>query len=308
MSSKRFLLRATLSVAIFAGVLWSTDVGELAATIGTVDPRYLLLGAGLYVAGDAISAKKLQVLLRIRDAPFSTVWSYYYIGKLFNSFLPTTVGGDAVKARLLRVRYDEFEAYSGVFMERFTGLVSLLGIAIVAAAASVGTVPPFVRLVVYTVFLPAVFALSALFWSDRLSRHVPTLVRSLPGAERFDIGERVVEFHATVERYKSTPRLVALALSLSVAFHVVIVLSCIAFAGAVGMAVAPVHFFVFIPLASVILFLPISIGGFGVREAIYASLFVQVGATVAEGVALALLLNGMLVASAAVGAVIYVRE
>ena len=308
MSSKRFLLRAVLSVAIFAWVIHTTDVGELGTTMGGADLRYLLLGVGLYLAGDAISAKKLQVLLRIRKAPFRTIWGYYYIGKLFNSFLPTTIGGDAVKARLLRVHFDEFDAYSGVFMERFTGLVSLLGIAIVAAAAFVGTIPLFVHLVVYAVFLPTVLALSAVLWSDRLSRHVPTIVRRTPGSNAFDIGEKLIEFHATVEQYKSAPRVVALGFLLSIAFHIVIIVTCIAFANAVGMAVEPIYFFVFIPITSVILFLPISVGGFGVREAIYASFFLQVGATQAEGVSLALLLNGMLVLSAAVGAVIYARE
>jgi uncharacterized protein (TIRG00374 family) len=308
MSSKRFVLRAVLSAAIFALVIHTTDVGELTASMGGADPRYLLLGAGLYVAGDLLSAKKLQVLLRIQNAALPTIVGYYYIGKLFNSFLPTTIGGDAVKARKLRVRFDEFDAYSGVFMERFTGLVSLLAIAIIAALAFIDTIPFFVHLLVYAVFLPAVIALSAVLWSDQLSRHVPTLVRRTPGSDAFDIGDRLVEFHATVERYKSAPRVVGVAFLLSIAFHVVIIVSCIAFGAAVGMAVDPVYFFVFIPIASVILFLPISVGGFGVREAIYASFFLQVGATQAEGVSLALLLNGMLVLSAAVGAVIYARE
>lgn len=308
MSSKRFALRAALSAIILAWVIHTTDVGEIVARMTEARGRYLLLGVGLYLLGDMLSAKKLELLLRIRETPFLTVWKYYYIGKLFNSFLPTTIGGDAVKARKLERHFGDFNAYSGVFMERFTGFVALLGIAVVAAAAFTRTVPFVVYLVVYAVFLPAVVAVSAVLWSDRLSRYVTTGIRRAPGSDAFDIGERVVEFHATVERYKTSPRLVGAGLLLSVAFHVLIIVASIAFGRAVGMAVDPVYFFVFIPIASVILFLPISIGGFGVREAIYLYFFGQVGASGAEAVSLALLLNGMLIVSAAIGGLVYVGE
>lgn len=307
MSSKRFGLRAAFSVAVLAWVIHTTDAAELITTMREADARYLLIGGGLYFGSDLLSAKKLQVFLRSQRVSLASVWKYYYLGKLFNSFLPTTIGGDAVKARAIERRFDEFNAYSAVFMERFTGLLALLGITIAATMLFTQSVPFFVYLAVYAVFLPTVLVVSSVMWIDRLSSHVRTLIRRIPGSNVFGIGERIIEFHATVERYKSAPYTVGLGLLLSVAVHVLLIVACIAFATGVGMTVAPVYFFVFIPVASVLLFLPISIGGFGVREAIYLYFFTQVGAMDAEAVSLALLLNGMLVLSAALGGLIYVR-
>lgn len=306
--SKRFAVRAALSIAILAWVVYATDATAILATIRGADERYLLLAVGLYLASDLLSAKKLEILLRIPEIRLASVWRYYYIGKLFNSFLPTTIGGDAVKARKIERRFDDFNAYSAVFMERFTGFVALLGIAVIATTVFAQPVPRFVYAAVYGVFLPSVLAVSALLWVEELSSYLRGTIRRVPGAGAFGIGERVVEFHATVEEYKSTRSVVVLALALSLAFHALLITTCVIFGAGVGMAVHPVYFFVFIPVASLILFLPVSIGGFGVREAIYLAFFTQVGATQAEAVSLALFLNGMLVASAAIGGVVYTTE
>lgn len=308
MSLRRFALQSVLSVGILTWVLYTTDVAAIVAILEEADTHYLLLGLGLYLTGDLISVWKLQLLLQIRNAPFRILWQYYYVGKLFNAFFPTTIGGDAVKAQKLRRYFDDFNAYSGVFMERFTGLVALISIAIITAAVFVEIIPTFVHVILYVVFLPALLAVSAILWNDKLSRYVPTLLSRLPGGHVFDISERIIGFHATVERYKSARRTVGLGLLVSLLFHVLLITTNIVFASAVGMTVDPVYFFVFVPIAAVVLFLPISIGGFGVRETVYLYFFTQVGAAAAEAVTLALLLNGMIVLSAAMGGIIYTGE
>ena len=66
--------------------------------------------------------------------PYRRIVSFYFIGMFFNLFLPTIIGGDAVKALLLaRETGQPARATISVFMERNLGLLALLLIASVAA-------------------------------------------------------------------------------------------------------------------------------------------------------------------------------
>ena len=68
-----------------------------------------------------MSSWKWQILLQpVRlDVPFLKVLAFYFTGMFFNLFLPTVVGGDAVKAVLLaRETGSAARATTSVFMER----------------------------------------------------------------------------------------------------------------------------------------------------------------------------------------------
>jgi uncharacterized protein (TIRG00374 family) len=86
-----------------------------------------------------LSALKWRLLLRpVRlTTSFARLVGFYFTGMFFNLFLPTIVGGDAVKAVLLaRDTGAPARATMSVFMERNTGLCALLVVALVAAYAA----------------------------------------------------------------------------------------------------------------------------------------------------------------------------
>ena len=68
------------------------------------------------------------------EVPYLRMVAFYFIGMFFNHFLPTIVGGDAVKAILLaRETGAPARSTMSVFMERNVGLFALLTIATAAA-------------------------------------------------------------------------------------------------------------------------------------------------------------------------------
>ena len=70
---------------------------------------------------------------------YTRLLAFYFTGMFFNLFLPTIVGGDAVKAVLLaRETGAPARATMSVFMERNLGLFALLSIALVASLARAG--------------------------------------------------------------------------------------------------------------------------------------------------------------------------
>ena len=100
----------------------------LDARDGGVRPRRR--GILLYMAGQAMSTLKWRLLLGPVgpvDAIPARCSAFTSPGMFFNLFLPTIVGGDAVKAVLLaRETGAPARATMSVFMERNTGLCALL--------------------------------------------------------------------------------------------------------------------------------------------------------------------------------------
>jgi uncharacterized membrane protein YbhN (UPF0104 family) len=70
----------------------------------------------------------------------------------------------------------------------------------------------------------------------------------------------------------------------------------------IGTVINPVYYFIFVPIIWVILAIPISIGGLGVRETVFAFFFTQVGMTTTDAFALSLLYYSLSVIAGILGA------
>jgi hypothetical protein len=76
---------------------------------------------------------------------------------------------------------------------------------------------------------------------------------------------------------------------------------------AIGMTVPVGYYFLFVPLATVIGMLPISLAGLGVREGAFVALFVTAGASKEQALALSLVWFAVTVMVSLIGGVEYIR-
>src|SRR3954452_22280808 len=133
----RWWIKPTVTVLLYALVFYWTDARALTSRLAAARLEYVAAGVLLYGAGQALSAWKWRLLLRpvgLGAVGYGRLLAFYFIGMFFNLFLPTVVGGDAVKAWLLaRETGAVARSTVSVFMERNLGLLALLTIAIVAA-------------------------------------------------------------------------------------------------------------------------------------------------------------------------------
>ncbi len=85
------------------------------------------------------SAFKWYMLLHSRGLPVS-LWrllAYYMIGMFFNLILPTSVGGDVVRMHELgRYTGRYADAVASVFIDRFSGMATLVVLALLAVVAN----------------------------------------------------------------------------------------------------------------------------------------------------------------------------
>ena len=129
-------LKPAVTIALYVLVFYWTDAREIPrarnAQFGWW-PSCVLL----YMAGQAISALKWRILLApVGPAtPYLRLLGFYFTGMFFNLFLPTIVGGDAVKAVLLaRETGAPARATMSVFMERNSVSARCCSIALVGGA------------------------------------------------------------------------------------------------------------------------------------------------------------------------------
>ncbi len=308
----KLVAKASVSILLLAFVIHSAGPSRIWDVLVQADPALYLVAVILSIGNTFLSAEKLKILLHAKGERlrFLAVLKYYYIGKFFNAFLPTNIGGDVVKAHKLSGDAEKSsEAYSSVFMERFTGLLALLGIAVVASLGFYGTFPRVVYLILYGVYIPGVLFLSFLLWGENIVKRFQHLyepfLAKIPG---IDVQGKLETFYTAIRAFRDRKRQVLYALVVSVVYHTLLVVTNILLAGAVGVDIPMYLFFAIIPISEVIVFLPISIGGLGVREATYTFFFTMLGATAAQAVSVSFLVQSLLLLATAIGGVVYVSS
>ena len=251
----KWALRLALGAGLVALLLWRR---ETAATVWTtlraVSPLVMLGAVAFYWAGQALSAWKWQLLLRARGArvSLSECCRIYAAGMFGNLWLPTNVGGDALRASLLARRAPQLgvaDAAASIVVERVTGFAALLLIAAVALLARGASGQAAHTLAISLVVF---WVVGVLLWALGRIRH-PKIARA----------RAALAFYARPEHRGVLAR----ALALSLAFQASQVLLNLGLAWASGLDLPARVFWWLGPLLSLSGLIPAGIGGLGVREA-----------------------------------------
>ena len=261
---------------------WQIPVGEALLWFALA---WVILGVSL-----AVGAIRFRVLLRGLglDIPLSNLFRAYLVATFFNLVLPGAILGDVY--RLFDARRDTGEGsrvLGIVVLERILSLAALGGIALVVAPAipAVGddqrwllmlaaAGAAFVALA-FAVLLPSVNRLLV-----RLARASSRISERLAAA-----GERAL---GAVAALASRPAIVAQAFGWSLVNQGLPVAALLVLAVPLDASVPWYWFAVIVPFVTLVALLPISIGGTGVRELLYVSLFGAVGMRPETALALSL--------------------
>jgi hypothetical protein len=286
------LLRLLVSATLLAWLAWGTDWAQVRAAFAQLRPGLWLLAVGVYAVAQVVSGLRWQMLARPLGfaQPLGRYISYYYIGMFFNLILPTSVGGDVVRAWYLDGGSGRrLAAFLSVFIDRCSGLLVLLALACGALWFCPPGLPAWVTLSVWGTAGCAALGLAGL----------PLLGRWTARLDRFRLlGE-------TAHTYLGQPRLllVVTVLSLGVqAANVVIV-------WLVGCAIdAPVpagYYWVVVPMVTLLTLLPISLNGMGIREGGMVLFLAPLNIPSSTALSLSFLWFAVFSASSLFGAVIY---
>ncbi len=280
------LLAAKIAFSIALFVLLfrrRLDWADVRAAIEQAHPGGLAAAFALMLSSNLLGSFQWNRLLRAAGIriPFWKVCSYYHVGLFFNNFLPANVGGDF--ARVLDASRSgattRATAFSTVLMDRMIGTVALGGLAVLTTLPAIGELNLSTAwLVTFYGGVAVFFGLAVLMlWAVFHPRVLATIERLL---ERVGLGRLKPALDDLSERlagYRGRPKLFMELFAIAAAVQVMRIGVHVLVARALGLRVPLPYFFLFVPLLAVIVSLPISLNGIGVREGAGVVLFGLVG-------------------------------
>ncbi|MFN7143581.1 MAG: lysylphosphatidylglycerol synthase transmembrane domain-containing protein [Myxococcota bacterium] len=268
------VLRVLLAVAILGAVLVRVDPGAALDEVRRAPVTAFAVPAVLLFFNTLLHGARLRLLLPDPLPSWGAVFRVVLLGNFFGVFLPTG-GGEAAKVVVLGRRIGKLEeAAASLVTARVMELVPwALFLVWGALAVLPDRLPAFVPLAwgVAAGFAGVVLvAAGALWWGDAV------LLRLPPAVHR--------RLHP-VTRVRAAPRRLALCALLAFPFALVNVYVVAYILRAYGVALPAGDVLGVVPAVDVIIALPVTLSGIGVREGMFVHAFGAWG--VAEPVALA---------------------
>jgi glycosyltransferase 2 family protein len=291
-------LRAAVSAVLIAWLLRRTDFAAVGNAFRAADLRFVGFAILLIPLGYLTSVRRWRLLLRAQggDAPLPFLVQSLMVGIFFNNLLPSTIGGDAVRAwDTARAGVDRATAVAVVLVDRFVGLLALVLFAAAGLALS-GRLAADRQITVWVCAGAAGMGLAAalLFLP---SRWLPALLSRLGGP----FGKVASALFA----FQGKGSVLLRAFAWSLALQGLVVLNAWLLASALRVPIPFADFLLIVPLGLFLMMLPVSINGIGVRESSYAFFFRAFGVAASLGVAVAWLDFGLILLQAVAGGAVY---
>jgi glycosyltransferase 2 family protein len=304
---KRRIWSLCLRLLICAAILWfifyRIDFTKVLQQMRLVSPWAFILTFFIYVIANLLFAlrwKKVLQSLQI-DINLMNLFSLQLIGMFFNLFLPTSAGGDVIKAYYVSKDSGKKGAsYLSVFLDRYIGLLSIILFAAIAAVAVKLTING----VVLYYWILLIFVIAVLFTVMLATNFAKWLNKLLGTRLKFvqDIISLVNESSQATLKHRRT---MIWTFIYSLGFMLLVVWINNIFIISMGKSVALGDLLAFIAVISLAASFPISINGIGLREGAYIYLFATAGFSNEESLSLALLNFALLVLISLPGAVAY---
>jgi glycosyltransferase 2 family protein len=278
--SRWFRLLATLAVTGLAAayIVSKIDLGRTAHTIRTASPSWLALSAVLTVVTVPPQAYRWKLLLRVRAVDESLAWltRAYFVSYAVGQVLPTGVGGDASRIFETTRRHPGFGSpvAGSVLLERAIGGAVTLLLAALGFVLAIGRYPINAYLWIEAVFVVATILAGVVVFSAGLRSH---LRRFVPLLQRLRVERPVRAVYEGIHGYRyhaSTLLTVAAITSFAQISRILAIWSS---GRAVGIEISLRPYVVLGPLLFLVMLVPFTINGLGVREAFFVSFLGNLG-------------------------------
>lgn len=192
---------------------------------------------------------------------FTKSLKYLWIGVFFNQALPSSIGGDAVRGYYLykKEQYTLSEASIGVLLDRIIGLLGLVILVILTLPIIFDSV--FSSSTKWTIFIVILTALVAILMSliiDLFPKKISTW-KLFVNLSKFSLNGRSALLSSNG----------FLSVLISLIIHSTFVCSAWLLAVALSIDIALLEMLLIVPITNLLVALPISIAGWGIREGLF---------------------------------------
>jgi hypothetical protein len=272
---KRWLrVAATLLVTsgAVAYILLKIDLGKTAHILGSASPWWIVLSAALTLVTVPPMAWRWQQLLAVRGIRERVPWltRAYFVSYAVGQVLPTSVGGDASRIfETARRHPGQITPITGsVLLERSLGGAVTLVLAGIGLLLAIGRYPIGPYLWIELLFVLATIAAGFVFFSRAARRRLAFL---MPYARRFRLETPARAVYDGIHGYRDHAGTLLVVCTVTTCAQLTRILAIYASGRAVGIHLSVLPYIVLGPLLFLVMLVPFTVNGIGVREAFFVS-------------------------------------
>jgi uncharacterized membrane protein YbhN (UPF0104 family) len=307
------LLVVKVSVSIvLLGILFSKiDVQKLWLSARRGSVPWLLAALGIYGVNVLASVWRWAQLLDAQrvNMPRLRLAGSFLVASFFNNFLPSNIGGDVVRiADTARAAGSKTLATTVVLTDRLLGLMALVLVAAIGATFA-GRLHPAATPIwpawLWAGFLAAAAASApAVLAPDGFGRLLQPLTVFHPEW----VGDRIDKLTGALARFRDEPGAIGGCFAGAVFVQATMVVFYFAVAYALHLGIPISDLAVIVPVSFVVQMLPVSVNGFGVREATFSLYFSRIGYPIESALLLSLVAQVLIIVFSLSGAAVYVSR
>jgi hypothetical protein len=301
------LLKVVVSAGLLYVLLSRTDLSRLWSYVRSASLAWLAVALSLYLLMYLLSVWRWRILLTAQhlDVPAGRLLNSYLVAAFFNNFLPSNIGGDVIRIRDTAGRAgSKTLATTIVLMDRGLGLLGLLTVAALGAtiASHIGGRPPVLASMLWLALAGGmVVSVAAVMLPGGVAR----LLSPLRLIHQEWVGERIGRLTGALTKFRNAPGALLSCLLGAVVVQAVLVAFYAAIVRSMNIPVSAWHLAVIVPISFVVQMAPVSLNGFGVREATFTFYFSRIGLPIESALVVSFTGAGLIILFSLSGAVAY---
>jgi uncharacterized protein (TIRG00374 family) len=280
LGNRKIKLIATIAVTALAAlyILSKIDVGKTLDIIRSADLGWLGLSMFLMVITVAPMTWRWQKLLHARGVDDTYAWltRAYFVSYAVGQVLPTSVGGDASRIYETSRRHpgQTTPITGSVLIERSLGGAITLLLAAVGLALAIGKYNVGAYLWIEGLFVVLTIIAAFAFFSRRVRRW---LAFTVPIVRRLRLEKVARAVYEGIHGYRDHPGVLLIAAIATVIVQLGRIVAIWAAGKSVGIDLSVRPYIVLGPLLFLVMLVPFTVNGLGVREAFFVSFLGKLG-------------------------------
>ncbi len=295
----KYIIKLAITGLLLFLILKNVNPQETWQQLSSVSPAMFALALVLQLASNSVAAGRWFLIMRTIGftQPFPFYLKSYFKGAFFNQGLPTSIGGDGLRVLDCTRHGGTEDSFYGVFIDRIVGLAGLLLLNIAALLYNRTILPRQISIVLLCILLFLLAGLAGLF-----------LLRKIPF---FSKGRFLGHLGRLSQRYYqvySSPLSAVVQISLSIMTHVLAMVAFFILGRAMGLDYPLSVYLVLVPPVVLLIILPVSLAGWGIREGALVGFFLLIGADKSKVVSFSLLYGITALTASLPGLLVYLNQ
>ena len=293
------LLKVIVSLGLITLLVNQVDFNKIVNILKNVDIAMIVYALILLIIQVFIATTRWQYVLKCQKImlDYKNTLQILWSGLFFNQAMPSSVGGDVIRGYYLKKQGMTLgRATLGVLIDRLFGMIGLVLLVLASLPLLFELVDdPIARTGVLFIAVGISLALLFIFFTDKL-----------PG--NFSHFKIIKGLYSLSREGRHCISNGVIILLISILIHLISVIVVMIIATGLGINVEWSGFLLIIPLVTLMMVIPISIAGWGVREGVMVVGFGYLGVAPEAALALSILYGLLMLVVALPGGIVWVLK